>query len=407
MEGIGHASMAHRQRLPPQRRTEDPRRPREAHEREKYTDVSSCTAAYLTWPDARLRTYLHEHGVSDAKLPTSRPGLPQEVRNRWVQTSGRASAVWHRVKGIFDSGVAVGEDKLGQILDILTGSAEGAKEGAKEGAYAGNEKQWKDKRTFYTQQMYRVTRSGLQSSERKERRVERSARWRPFELDADLGVAHLGVTRRRRRPSTFREVVVRVVLIRDRVGLHLRAYQSGSACTRARSGEGGRTYLDVHAVAELGLVPDRAVRGQPGADPDRVRARRRVRDAEAVAGAARAGRPPRVSLSHFVDSEGTGMPRTRAQVPGSRSSSVGGRPGKPRSAEGDGSQQIGTKEEAREGGAYRREDGCGNIEDHAHDRVQVEHDEHSGQEVGQEAARRAHQHICVAQRGNRAYAMMK
>lgn len=107
---------------------------------EKYTDVSSRTAAYLTWPDARLRAYLREHGVSDTKLPTARPGLLQEVRIRWVQSSGRASAVWHRVKSIFDSGVAVGEDKLGQILDILTGSAEGAKEGAKEGAYAGNEK---------------------------------------------------------------------------------------------------------------------------------------------------------------------------------------------------------------------------------------------------------------------------
>ncbi|KAI0354230.1 hypothetical protein OH77DRAFT_1496832 [Trametes cingulata] len=107
---------------------------------EKYTDVSSRTADYLTWPDARLRAYLREHGYSDDQLPTSRPGLLQEVRIRWVQTSNRAGSMWRRVRDIFDSGVEVAEDKLGQILDILTGGAEGAKEGAKEGARAGNEK---------------------------------------------------------------------------------------------------------------------------------------------------------------------------------------------------------------------------------------------------------------------------
>ncbi|KAH9851303.1 hypothetical protein C2E23DRAFT_869486 [Lenzites betulinus] len=107
---------------------------------DKYTDASARTAAYLTWPDARLRAYLREHGYSDAKLPTTRPGLLQEVRIRWVQTSGRASSLWRRVRDLFDSGAEVAEDKLNQILEILTGSAEGAKEGAKEGARAGNEK---------------------------------------------------------------------------------------------------------------------------------------------------------------------------------------------------------------------------------------------------------------------------
>lgn len=41
----------------------------------KYTDTTARTGAYLKWPDARLRAYLREHGVSEAALPTSRPGL--------------------------------------------------------------------------------------------------------------------------------------------------------------------------------------------------------------------------------------------------------------------------------------------------------------------------------------------
>ncbi|KAI0659570.1 hypothetical protein C8Q70DRAFT_1053922 [Cubamyces menziesii] len=107
---------------------------------EKYTDVSARTAAYLTWPDARLRAYLREHGYSDEHLPTTRPGLLQEVRIHWVQTGNRASTLWRHIRDVFDSGVEVAEDKLGQILDILTGGAEGAKEGAKHGAREANEK---------------------------------------------------------------------------------------------------------------------------------------------------------------------------------------------------------------------------------------------------------------------------
>jgi Putative nuclear envelope organisation protein len=42
---------------------------------DKYKDASTRTAAYLTWPDARLRAYLRERGVSERALPTSRPGL--------------------------------------------------------------------------------------------------------------------------------------------------------------------------------------------------------------------------------------------------------------------------------------------------------------------------------------------
>jgi hypothetical protein len=47
---------------------------------DKYTDMSTRTAAYLTWPDARLRAYLRERGVSERALPTSRPGLLRAYR---------------------------------------------------------------------------------------------------------------------------------------------------------------------------------------------------------------------------------------------------------------------------------------------------------------------------------------
>lgn len=107
---------------------------------DKYTDASSRSAAYLTWPDARLRAYLRENGFDDSNLPTSRPDLLQEVRIRWVEANWQASSLWAHVKTAFDSGVEITEAKLGQILDILTGGAEGAKEGAKTGARAANEK---------------------------------------------------------------------------------------------------------------------------------------------------------------------------------------------------------------------------------------------------------------------------
>lgn len=42
---------------------------------DKYNDYSARTAPYLVWPDARLRAYLREHGMSEDALPTSRPSL--------------------------------------------------------------------------------------------------------------------------------------------------------------------------------------------------------------------------------------------------------------------------------------------------------------------------------------------
>jgi len=44
----------------------------------RYTNVMSRTAAYLTWPDTRLRAFLREHGLDDSNLPDSRTGLLRE-----------------------------------------------------------------------------------------------------------------------------------------------------------------------------------------------------------------------------------------------------------------------------------------------------------------------------------------
>lgn len=41
----------------------------------KYDDAAGASASYLTWPDARLRAYLRNHGLDESALPTSRPGL--------------------------------------------------------------------------------------------------------------------------------------------------------------------------------------------------------------------------------------------------------------------------------------------------------------------------------------------
>lgn len=42
---------------------------------EKNTDAQARTAAYLTWPDARLRAFLRNHDLPEEQLPSSRPGL--------------------------------------------------------------------------------------------------------------------------------------------------------------------------------------------------------------------------------------------------------------------------------------------------------------------------------------------
>lgn len=47
---------------------------------QKYNEANARSSAYLTWPDARLRAFLRNHGLSENALPTSRPGLLREYR---------------------------------------------------------------------------------------------------------------------------------------------------------------------------------------------------------------------------------------------------------------------------------------------------------------------------------------
>ncbi|KAF9451357.1 hypothetical protein P691DRAFT_699577, partial [Macrolepiota fuliginosa MF-IS2] len=89
---------------------------------EQYTDTTSKTAAYLTWPDARLRAFLREHGVDDSELPGTRPGLLQETRIRWIQVQNRAEAAFNKVREIVNEGVGKAEDALHRIVSVVSNS---------------------------------------------------------------------------------------------------------------------------------------------------------------------------------------------------------------------------------------------------------------------------------------------
>lgn len=99
----------------------------------RYPDATAKVASYLVWPDARLRAYLREKGVSENALPTTRPGLlresdmslprlrlkvhAEETRIRWVQTSTRAENIFSRLKGIVNSSVEAAEEKVARVLE--------------------------------------------------------------------------------------------------------------------------------------------------------------------------------------------------------------------------------------------------------------------------------------------------
>jgi hypothetical protein len=74
---------------------------------------------------------LRNRGVSEDAIPTSRPGLLQEVRIRWVQTQTRAESLIARVTDIVNSNVHYAEQKIGEILSLLTGTARSAEDSAK------------------------------------------------------------------------------------------------------------------------------------------------------------------------------------------------------------------------------------------------------------------------------------
>jgi hypothetical protein len=105
----------------------------------QYDDASSKTAAYLVWPDARLRAYLRNRGVSEAALPTTRPGLLQETRIRWVQTQTKLEAAIIQAQYSLHSALHVAETKIADLLSLITG----AKHEAAQAAWEGRA-QWED-----------------------------------------------------------------------------------------------------------------------------------------------------------------------------------------------------------------------------------------------------------------------
>ncbi|KAJ7270720.1 hypothetical protein B0H12DRAFT_1008729 [Mycena haematopus] len=93
----------------------------------KYSDAAGVGAGYLTWPDARLRAYLRNQGIDEDALPTSRPGLLQETRIRWVQTQTR----FQQIRDYVNSGVEATEDTLARLVEMVLGEGEKAKGEAK------------------------------------------------------------------------------------------------------------------------------------------------------------------------------------------------------------------------------------------------------------------------------------
>jgi cell division septum initiation protein DivIVA len=94
---------------------------------EKYKDQNARLATYLTWPDARLRAYLREQGVSEDYIPGDRPSLLHETRIRWIQTQNSAEAVFSKIKEVVNSGVYKAEESLHRLYSLLVGGWEGSK----------------------------------------------------------------------------------------------------------------------------------------------------------------------------------------------------------------------------------------------------------------------------------------
>lgn len=88
----------------------------------KYNDAHNRVASYLTWPDARLRAYLRNQGVTQASIPKTRADLLHETRIRWVQTQWASESLYQRIKDTITGGVETAEEKLGKVLNILSGA---------------------------------------------------------------------------------------------------------------------------------------------------------------------------------------------------------------------------------------------------------------------------------------------
>ncbi|KZT59582.1 hypothetical protein CALCODRAFT_449991 [Calocera cornea HHB12733] len=87
---------------------------------EKYDGAQHRAAAYLTWPDARLRAYLRNNGVDETKIPgMDRPTLLQETRIRWVQTTSTIDNLLASVRQYVQSGYTFAEDKVEELKEMI------------------------------------------------------------------------------------------------------------------------------------------------------------------------------------------------------------------------------------------------------------------------------------------------
>ena len=129
---------------------------------QRYSDQHAKLAADLTWPDARLRAYLREQGVSEKYIPGDRPSLlrtfvtlvsskklqftnklsTEETRIRWIQTQNNAEALFGKIKEVVNSGVYKAEEALHRLMSLLLGGWENGK--GKDAAYGDAKHEWKE-----------------------------------------------------------------------------------------------------------------------------------------------------------------------------------------------------------------------------------------------------------------------
>ncbi|KAF8515707.1 hypothetical protein BU17DRAFT_51433 [Hysterangium stoloniferum] len=94
---------------------------------DKYNYASTQVYEYITWPDARLRVFLRNHGVSDSSIPWDRQELLHEVRHHYTRTYSSAGGILSRILSSVYNGIELVERKVGQFLSAMSGMSEEAK----------------------------------------------------------------------------------------------------------------------------------------------------------------------------------------------------------------------------------------------------------------------------------------
>jgi len=123
--------MAHRERHHRRHRTHTGTRQGQPPECEERPAGSVARQRYAhAVGEERLR----ENGLPESQLPSNRPGLLQETRIWYVQATSRLEALLANIREMINSGVEIAEEKIGQVLEILTGSAQDVKKKSKSAA---------------------------------------------------------------------------------------------------------------------------------------------------------------------------------------------------------------------------------------------------------------------------------